>query len=153
MTSPPSRLFLDTNVYLIGESNPDSQEAQILEWIGYREGKPSTLEVVVSDELFRQISRVSRRLRGKDWGGEILARIWQNLRLRYVLLDEGDFPELEESGMIPREDIGVYLTARDGGAQCFISSNHELIAMLAEKTGDFECLTPSGFVEKYLKRS
>jgi len=47
--------------------------------------------------------------------------------------------------------IGVYLTARNGHAECFVSSNHELIQALVHETGEFECLTPEQFVGKYLR--
>ena len=53
--------------------------------------------------------------------------------------------------VIPREDIGVYLTALNGKAECFVSANHELIRILARQSKAFECLSPSAFVEKYLK--
>ncbi len=151
MFSTPTRVFLDTNVYLIGIADPGSPDAKILTWVGFGQDAAPSVEVVVSNELFQQMLRVTKCLRNKDWGGEILSRIWQNLRLRYVLLNENDYYEIEGSGVIPREDIGVYLTARDGGAQCFISSNHKLIRILAKNSGDFECMTSAEFVEKYLR--
>ncbi len=40
--------------------------------------------------------------------------------------------------------VDVFLT------QCFISANHKLIKVLVQQTGEFECLTPSEFVSKYL---
>ncbi len=94
---------------------------------------------------------MARRLRSKDWAGEILGRIWQDIQLRYVLLDPREISALEELGAIPHEDVGVYLTAREGHAQCFVSSNRELITTLAQKTGEFECLAPEQFVIKYLR--
>ncbi len=48
---------------------------------------------------------------------------------------------------IPSEDIYIYLTAKYGKADYFISSNRELIKSIA----DFECLTPEIFINKYLK--
>lgn len=53
-------------------------------------------------------------------------------------------------GMVPREDIDIYRTALNGEAECFVSSNHELIRVLAKQSGVFECLMPADFVEKYL---
>ena len=46
--------------------------------------------------------------------------------------------------------MGVYLTAKIGQSQCFISANHKLIKVLVQQTGEFECLTPSEFFNKYL---
>ncbi len=150
MAVAPTSVFLDTNVYIIGLADPNSYEHQILEWAGFGQKQTSSVEVVVSQELFEQILRVAKRLKNKDWGGELLARIWQNLNLCYVLLDAKEFSRVEALGVIPREDVGVYLTAKAGKAQCFVSANHELIRTVAEKTGEFECLTPEDFVKKYL---
>jgi len=100
--------------------------------------------------LFEQIRRVSKRVGSKDWAGQILGRIWQDLRLRYVVLDPDSRRAIEATGAVPREDTGMYLTAREGNAQCFVSTNHELITALAKVTGEFECLTPKEFVRRYL---
>lgn len=53
----------------------------------------------------------------------------------------------EITGNIPTEDIEVFLTAKFGLTDCFVSSNRELIKAIA----DFECLTPDVFIKKYLK--
>lgn len=148
--NPPERVFLDTNVYIFGVADADSPEWTILQWAGYGQDERGPAEIVVSDELFTQILRVAKRIRGKDWGGQLLGRIWRDMRLRYVLLDEEKYRMLEESGEIPREDVGVYLTARAGQAQYFVSSNRELVSILAAKTGEFECLTADEFVQKYI---
>lgn len=69
------RLFLDTNVFIIGTVIPGSPEADILEWPGFfarRVGRPT---VVVSDALTEQLLRVGRRVGGKDYGGELIARL------------------------------------------------------------------------------
>jgi predicted nucleic acid-binding protein len=106
--------------------------------------------VIISEELIDQIARVAKRLKNKDWSGEIIGRIWQNLKFCYVQLDDVELAEMENLGVIPREDVGVYLTAKIGQSQCFISANHKLIKVLVQQTGKFECLTPSEFVNKYL---
>ncbi len=49
-----------------------------------------------------------------------------------------------------REDVGVYLTARNGKADCFISSNRKLVHALVEQTREFECLTPEDFIHRYI---
>ena len=100
------------------------------------------MEVVISDELLQQILRVSKRLKNKDWGGEIVNTIWRNFQIIYVTLDAEEYYRVEALGVIPREDVGVYLTAKLGNAECFVSANHELIRTLAEKTREFECLRP-----------
>lgn len=150
MEAPPSIVFLDTNVYILGAADTHSPEASILQWAGFGQHAASMPEVVVSSELFEQISRVARRLRHKDWGSEILGHIWRDLRLRYVLLEEADITDIEASGLIPREDISVYLTARTGQAECFVSANHELVRALTQITREFTCFTPQEFVNRYL---
>ena len=143
MTTIPQLIFLDTNVYLIGAVDLDSAEGQILQRLGWEFQGNYRCEVVISEELIDQISRVAKRLKNKDWGGEIIGRIWQKLKVRYIQIDDSALATIEAQGIIPREDVGVYLTAKEGQAQCFVSANHKLIRILAQQTGEFECLTPS----------
>jgi predicted nucleic acid-binding protein len=150
MTIIPQLIFLDTNIYLIGAVDLDSPEGQIMQWLGWEIKGNNEVEVVISEELIDQISRVAKRLKNKDWGGEIIGRIWQNFKVRYVQIDDSILAIMESEGIIPREDLGVYLTAKEGQAQCFVSANHKLIRILAQETAEFECLTPSEFVSKYL---
>ena len=150
MPVQPSRIFLDTNVYIIGAVDAKSAEACILHWLGFRQHRPDAPEVIVSEELLNQIRRVARRLNNKEWGGQILARIWQNFQIQYVLVDPDEIERLATNSTIPKEDIGVYLTARNGQATCFVSANHKLIRTLVGRTGEFECLTPSEFVASYI---
>ncbi|MEC4814946.1 MAG: hypothetical protein SAK29_16945 [Scytonema sp. PMC 1069.18] len=150
MSTIPKLIFLDTNVYLIGAVDLNSAEGQILQRLGWEFQGESGCEVVISEELIEQISRVAKRLKNKDWGGEIIGRIWQKLKVRYIQIDNSARATIEAQGIIPREDVGVYLTAKEGQAQCFVSTNHKLIRILAQQTGEFECLTPSEFVSKYL---
>ena len=62
MPHGPARIFLDTNVYIIGAAYPESQEAQILRWVGFGQNEPGPVEVVVSEELFEQIDQYPKRL-------------------------------------------------------------------------------------------
>ncbi|MGM3306485.1 hypothetical protein ACSQ6I_10980 [Anabaena sp. WFMT] len=150
MKTIPKLIFLDTNVYLIGAVDLESNEGKILQWLGWKTQGNDGVEVVISEELIDQISRVAKRLKNKDWAGEIIGLIWQNLKVRYVQIDDSALGTMEAEGVIPREDVGVYLTAKAGNSQCFVSANHKLIRILAQETGEFECLTPSAFVSKYL---
>lgn len=149
----PVCVFLDTNVYIIGAADPESPEREILRWAGFGQNAPGPVEVILSDVLIKQILRVAKRLRGKDWGGQLIGRIWRDLWLRYVLLDAEECARLETAAEIPREDIEIYLTARTGEAECFVSSNHVLIHALTKKTSEMECLTPEKFIAKYLHSS
>lgn len=63
------RIFLDTNVYIVGVADIESIEWRILQWLGFDGSQPAQAEVVVSAELIAQILRVGKRLYGKDWAG------------------------------------------------------------------------------------
>jgi len=77
----PSRIFLDTNVYIVGVANPTSAEWKILQWLGFESRRSEAAEVVISAEVIEQILRVAKRLKNKDWAGSVVARIWQNLTM------------------------------------------------------------------------
>ncbi|MDB9311531.1 hypothetical protein PN462_00345 [Spirulina sp. CS-785/01] len=50
------RVFLDTNIFIIGDADQTSPDSLILEALGYREKSPSlNAEVILSDELLEQI--------------------------------------------------------------------------------------------------
>ncbi|HEY9866982.1 MAG TPA: hypothetical protein V6D21_22605 [Candidatus Obscuribacterales bacterium] len=71
------RIFLDTNVFIIGDANKQSDESFILEALGYRDKPPIlNIEIILSDELLDQIRRVAKYLYGKDQAGEIISNIW-----------------------------------------------------------------------------
>lgn len=144
------RIFLDTNVFIIGDADKQSPESIILEALGYR-GKPSILsaEIILSEELVDQIRRVSKYLYGKDQAGAIISNIWQWLNIHYVTTT-ADWHDrklnLIDSKIIPSEDIEIYLSAQYGEAECFVSGNRKLIQAIA----DFECLNAESFIKKYL---
>lgn len=145
----PKRIFLDTNVFIIGFQVPESPESAILNWASSETIRPE-FEIIVSSALIDEIRRVARRIKGKDWAGEILSRIWHEMNLRFVLTDPSEAIFLERQKVIPREDIEVYLTAINGEAEYFVSANRELVRVLADKEKAFQCLTAVEFVEQYL---
>ncbi len=150
MTTYPTPIFLDTNVFIVGAALETSPERLILNWAGYEGKRAVDVEIIVSQILTAEIRRVARRLQHKDWAGEILQRIWNGMNVRYVVLDERKLDALEEKNVVPREDVGVYLTALEGRASCFVSANHMLIRDVAVQTDSFACLTPAEFVAIYL---
>ena len=150
MTTYPTPIFLDTNVFIVGAALETSPERFILNWAGYEGQRAVDVEIIVSEILIAEIRRVARRLQHKDWVGAILQRIWSNMNVRYVVLDERKLDELEKQNVVPREDVGVYLTALEGGASCFVSANHLLIRNAAAQGNRFTCLTPSEFLTAYL---
>jgi len=148
----PGRLFLDTNIYIVGTMAPDDPEGIILRWlIGETviEDYPRP-EVVISNELQAQIARVARRVRHKDWAGHVLSLVWR-MRIVNVVVSEKEVEQVELAGTIPREDAGIYLAACEGKATCFVSENRKLLKAAVAQTNDFECLTPAEFVVRYLE--
>ena len=117
-------ICLDTNFYILGAADPNCAEAQILRWVGFGEPTDHNIDVVLSDAIFDQIARVAKRLQGKDWSGELISRIWQDVRVRYVMIDRERLAGVLAEGVIPREDATVYLTA------------------LTALAGEAECLSP-----------
>ena len=106
-------------------------------------------EVIFSDELIDQIRRVSKYLYGKQQAGQILANLWRWLNIYYIPSTTNwkqEELELIKKQTIPSEDIEIYLSAKSGQADCFISGNRKLLITIAE----FDCLTPEEFIEKYL---
>lgn len=145
------RLCLDTNIYVLGVQETDSEEYQILSAIGFYGDKKRLIdaEIVLSAELIDQIRRVVKYLSGKDDAGLVLGQLWANLNIYYVTPDEKWRTLLEEITAlknIPTEDIEIFLTASLGNTDCFVSGNRELVRAIA----DFECLTPAEFVKKYI---
>ncbi|WP_017295079.1 PIN domain-containing protein [Geminocystis herdmanii] len=146
------RIFLDTNIYIIGDADKKSPESIILEAFGYR-NKCKILkgEIILSDILLDQIRRVGKYLYGKDQAGEIISNIWRWLDIYYLpstINWQQEKVFLEKENLIPREDIEIYLTAKIAKADCFISGNRKLLKSIA----DFDCLTSEDFIQKYLNK-
>lgn len=150
MPSLPKSIFLDTNIYILGALDLDSDESKILSLLENIDRQP---KVIFSQELIDQILRVGKRLQNKDWSSGLLTRLWQKLQVDFIFVEDRDIQAIADAGIIPREDAGVYLTAKQGEAQCFVSRNYKLIRTLVEQTEEFECLTPSEFLEKYASQA
>jgi predicted nucleic acid-binding protein len=148
-SSLPKSIFLDTNIYILGALDLDSDESKILSLLVSKENSDRQTRVIFSQELIDQILRVGKRLKNKDWSSGLLARLWQQLQVDFIFVEDQDIQAIADAGIIPREDAGVYLTAKQGKAQCFVSRNHKLIRTLVEQTEEFECFTPSEFLERY----
>jgi predicted nucleic acid-binding protein len=138
---------LDTNVFILGFLDLDGPEGRILRALT----DCPDVTLILSDELVAQIQRVARRTKSKDWAGYLLNRIWQDYPVEYVIVAAEERRELEALTDIPREDVGIYLAALRGRAECFVSANHEFVQQAAARQHLFECLTPEEFLRKYLE--
>ncbi len=76
MSASLQRIFLDTNIFILGDADKQSPESIILEAFGYR-GKPPqlTAEIIFSNELIDQIRRVSKYLYGKQQAGQVIGNL------------------------------------------------------------------------------
>lgn len=144
------RLFLDTNVIIDGAGNPDTPQRKVLEWIGY-EGHPINAKLILSSSLQLEIQRVARRVRNKDWAGEIIHELWQNCRIEYINIEPTDEDIAMWANRIPREDVKIYLTAVAGQTTHFVSSNHEFVQAIVRETDAFECYKPTEFVKRFIE--
>ena len=55
------RIFLDANIYIIGQLKPLSPQERILTWLGYyTSNNQSSIKVIISQELINQILRVGK---------------------------------------------------------------------------------------------
>jgi predicted nucleic acid-binding protein len=146
--SLPNSIFFDTNIYIFAALDLDSEESKILSLLEINSNWQT--KVIFSQELIDQILRVGKRLQNKDWSSSLLAKLWQQLQIDFIFVDDQDVQAIADAGIIPREDAGVYLTAKQGKAECFVSRNYKLIRALVEQTEEFECLTPKEFLQKYV---
>ena len=148
-SSLPKSIFLDTNIYILGALDLASDENKILSLLINDENSDQQTRVIFSQELIDQILRVGKRLQNKDWSSGLLTRLWQQLQVDFIFVEDQDIQAIADAGTIPREDAGIYLTAKQGKAQCFVSRNYKLIRALVEQTEEFECFTPIEFLQKY----
>jgi|GEM_PF-496708 len=148
-SSLPKSIFLDTNIYILGALDLASDENKILSLLINNENSDQQTRVIFSQELIDQILRVGKRLQNKDWSSGLLTRLWQQLQVDFIFVEDQDIQAIADAGIIPREDAGIYLTAKQGKAQCFVSRNYKLIRALVEQTEEFECFTPIEFLQKY----
>jgi len=142
----PLRILLDTNIFIFGFLNTDSPEAKLLTLL---ETIPE-LTLIFSNDLEQQIRRVGKRLQNSDWVGLMLHYIWSTFRVEYIYVSSIEMNEVETISDIPREDIGIYLTALRGKADYLISANRELLKEAALKQNKFRCLNAEAFLEKYV---
>ncbi|WGV24717.1 hypothetical protein [Halotia branconii] len=148
-SSLPKSIFLDTNIYILGAIDLTSDENKILSLLVSDENSDEQTRVIFSQELIDQILRVGKRLQNKDWSSGLLTRLWQQLKVDFIFVEDQDIQAIADAGIIPHEDAGVYLTAKQGKAKCFVSRNYKLIRVLVEQTEEFECFTPNEFLQKY----
>ncbi len=146
MVTLPARLLLDTNVFILGFLDLDGPEGRLLRALADH----PRVTLILSNEVVAQIRRVARRTGGKDWAGHLLSRVWQDYAIEYVTVLADEKRELAARTDIPREDIGIYMTALQGRAECFVSANRELVQQAAARQRLFECLSPQEFLDKYL---
>ncbi|MFN9866695.1 MAG: hypothetical protein ACK568_06355 [Pseudanabaena sp.] len=113
----PERIFLDTNIYIIGTQAPESDEGKILQAIGYNggENKIITSTIILSPELIDQIRRVAKYLWGKDRSGFVLSRVFKYLNLSYITPNQDwqlQSQQKRQTKQIHLEDIEIFLRSK-----------------------------------------
>lgn len=144
------RLFLDTNIFIIGAVEQTSPEADILRWLGYYGGVGADAQLIVCKELLEQILRVGRRVGGKDFAGALINRVWRTLTLEFVAVDDEEVQRLLIKGTVPREDIEIFLAAIQGRVDYFVSENRLLVKAAGEEHTLFQSYTAEAFCGEVL---
>ncbi|MFM7886842.1 MAG: hypothetical protein ACKPCM_09165 [Pseudanabaena sp.] len=66
MPSLPKSIFLDTNIFILGALDLESDESKILSILESDKNSDRQTKVIFSQELIDQILRVGKRLQNKD---------------------------------------------------------------------------------------
>ena len=140
----PQRVLLDTNIVILGYLQPNSPSGQILAGL-----RGENITLIVSNELIEQIRRVARRVGGKDWAGFVLDLLWRDFTVDYVWVSMEEKQILAAQKIIPREDVGIFLTALKGEADCMISGNRQFVREAAARQKLFNTFYPEDFVATY----
>jgi hypothetical protein len=72
------------------------------------------------------------------------------MNVRFVTVDPHKSAEMVRAGAVTREDVDIFLAARAGEVDCFVSANRELVRTAAAQTNAFACLLPEEFFAEYL---
>lgn len=143
----PKRILLDTNIFILGYLQPNTISGQLLNQL-----QQAHITLIVSNELIEQVRRVARRVGGKDWAGLIIDRIWRDFHVEYVWVSDDEKKLVTAQAIIPREDVGIYLTAVKGQANCMISANRQFVREAAAQQKLFDSFYPEDFVTEFFKR-
>ena len=143
----PRRVLLDTNIFIVGYGPRTSAEESILSFLSAHRAETTLL---LSNEILNQVSRVAKRVKGKDWAGLLLSYFWRDFNVDVVNLEDAGDLLGQYKDRIPSKDLLVFLTGLVGQADCFITRNHALLKAALGQHPPFECLTPEEFLAKYV---
>jgi len=85
------------------------------------------IKLILSNEIVKQINRVAKRLRNKDFAGLLQYQIWSEFDIEFV--SDGLCEKLKKKykGKVPRKDLGIFVTAVGGKTDYLVSDNREFI--------------------------
>ena len=138
------RILLDTNIFILGYLQPSSISGQLLTQL-----QQTDITLIVSNELIEQVRRVARRVGGKDWAGLVIDQIWRDFHVEYIWISDDEKTLVTTQAIIPREDVGIYLTAVKGQANCMISANRQFVREAAAQQKLFASFYPEDFLDQY----
>lgn len=140
------KIVLDTNVFIVGflslAAGENCAESRILKDLLEKE---KTL--LLSSALEEQIFRVILRVRDKDFAGLVRHMLWSDYLIEFVEISGKKFP-VQWKTIIPRKDLGIFLTAHFGNANIFVTNDIDFLQKAKSCKPAFLCLKPNEFIEQ-----
>jgi len=119
------RIYLDSNIYIYGLHNRDSDSAFIL-----HECRRGTITVIQSDYLIEEVLNWHRRNLGKDWVGKAELFMVAFPRMEFIQETEWKLQYPKWKDLIDdRDDIPHVCSYFAGGCDCFVTTNRKLTQM------------------------
>jgi len=134
------KLYLDTNVYVLGRKLEKSNSRIILDL-----AKTGLVTVIISDILVSEVKEVFARLYGREIGKYARFYVESLPNRRKVSALEIAGERRKYASLVRNEDLDHLTTAKIGGADYFISTDSDFIESDAKEV--VKILTPRRFVE------
>lgn len=122
----PSRVFLDSNVFIFGFESPRSNSRRILELL-----VAGALHGVVTDRVVREVMGYMRRYHGKDLAGK-----FRDLTLLAcdLILEEDLSIGPELSALVGAKDAGALAAVRSLGLSRLVSTDADFAKVPERRT-------------------
>lgn len=139
------RIYLDTNVYIIGLSYPNTNSAKLL-----KEAAKGLFTVVQSDYLYEEVMRWFKVNKGRDWAG--MARFFLLTTPKSVFVHKSEWGlfvneyryQITDGDDLPH--ICAYFAA---GCNYLVTTNGRLVKM--KIGGVINFYSPERFIEEVLE--
>lgn len=142
------KIVLDTNIFIFGfmglSERTETPETMILKDLLQKE---KTL--LLSRELEEQLLRVFIRVKDKNFAGLVRHLLWSDYLIEFVTTEKNDYPKKYKE-IIPRKDLGIFLTAYTGDADFLITNDLPFLEKAKQSSPGFRCMTAEEFVDEFL---